>query len=993
MITSPLSKRWFIILTMTLALFAALLVGTPFLIKHLARQWLLENGGSQVQFRDVDFNPFSGTLVLEDLDVKVDQETTLSFASAGLDLAWLPLFQKQITVQSVELAGFRILIDNRDVLRIGGIRLPQASPETESEPQESSSSGWLSGIDSLALRDFEIVYRDPTITTTLVLDRLLFSGLAQWTPDQAAQLELSGSLNGAPVELNAELAPLAETADYRGTLSVRGLALDDFAGLAQPQLQELAGTVTLDSDFTVQQTQGSLTLSHTGKLSLADLKLVNDAMQIASQSGNWDGELQLNRSADELRIAHSGGLVIEQIKLVSSAGDLDNQSAKWQGTTAVALIGPDQRLTLQTDGNLSLAALKLVSSALQLDSQAGSWNGKLELTQSPDALSISHNGGLTVEQIKLASDAGVIDNRSTQWDGTTAVELVGPEQALTLRTEGELVLGETTADLQQPLVYFEQQRFSHQGSVSFSQAEAGPAVTASSSIALERLRLVAEQRKFQLLDVAALRVSGLQVDAPDQLAIDTVQLDELYLGESVNPDPNSSTQRGASLHIVQTRLSEPRYANRLLSIDSIEYDGYHAQLHRNKDGEWAIVRFLDVIQSIAQGSEPAGENAVQASAEGAATTAQNDASAAPPLQLAIKRIAAGKDSKLGFLDESVKPVFKTELNFEQLKIENIDSRRPEQPTSLVLESKMGKYTRVALQGDLQPFLQPPGLNLKGSIGAMDLPQLSSYTRDSLGLLLNSGTLDADLAMQTQADTLDGKATLKLHQLQVKSVPGENTLQSKIPVPLDTALDTLRDKNNTIKLEIPVAGNINDPKFNVNDAISQALAKGVQKGALSYLTLALQPYGTLITAAKYAGEAATRVRLNPVEFEPGQSVLDDSDREYLDKVAKVLKDRPKIAIKLCGVAASQDRLFLQQQQQKQQQPQQAAKTPAQEQGTAPLEAPLVDETKLSEIAEQRAAAVKDFLIEKHQVPASRLVGCLPQLEIDDANTQPRTDLLI
>jgi hypothetical protein len=217
------------------------------------------------------------------------------------------------------------------------------------------------------------------------------------------------------------------------------------------------------------------------------------------------------------------------------------------------------------------------------------------------------------------------------------------------------------------------------------------------------------------------------------------------------------------------------------------------------------------------------------------------------------------------------------------------------------------------------------------------------------------------------------------------------------VPLDTALDTLRDKNNTIKLEIPVAGNVNDPKFSVNDAVSQALAKGVQKGALSYLTLALQPYGTLITAAKYAGEAATRVQLNPVEFEPGQSVLDDSDREYLDKVAKVLKDRPKIAIKLCGVAASQDQLFFQQQQQKQQQQQQqqqqAAKTPAQAQAGSPLEAPVVDETQLSEIAEQRAAAVKDFLIEKHKVPASRLVGCLPQLEIDDAKAKPRTDLLI
>ena len=226
MIASLLTRRWFLILAITLALFAALLVSTPFLIKHFARQWLLENGGSEVQFRDVDFNPFTGTLVLKDLDVKVDQETTLSFASAGLNVAWLPLFHKQIKVHSVELAGFHIVVDNRDILKIGGIRLPEANAEAQSEDREAAPSTWLSGIDSLTLHDFDIVYHDPKMTTELLLEHLVLSDLAQWAPDQTAHLELTGSLNGAAIELNAELAPLAETADYRGTLSVRGLALD-----------------------------------------------------------------------------------------------------------------------------------------------------------------------------------------------------------------------------------------------------------------------------------------------------------------------------------------------------------------------------------------------------------------------------------------------------------------------------------------------------------------------------------------------------------------------------------------------------------------------------------------------------------------------------------------------------------------------------------------------------------------------------------------------
>jgi outer membrane protein OmpA-like peptidoglycan-associated protein len=947
MTPSLLSKRWFIILTVMLVLFAALLAGTPFLIKHLARQWLLENGGSEVQFRDVDFNPFSGILVLEDLDVKVDQETTLSFASAGLDLAWLPLFRKQIKVQSVELTGFRMVVDNRDMLRIGGIRLPEASPETQSETPETGSGGWLSGIESLMLQDFEIVYRDPKIETTLVLDRLLLSDLAQWSPDQSAQLELAGSINGAPIELNAALAPLAETADYRGTVTIRDLGLDRFAGLAQPQLTALAGQTTLESEFTVQQSQGELTVTHKGGLGITDLKLVSDTLQLDNRNLDWKGDLDLTQSPDALRISHSGDLALEQIKLVSEA--------------------------------------------LQLAGQTGKWNGELSVTQSSDALSVSHSGGLALEQIKLVSDAGVIDNQSTRWDGSTVVQRAGADPLLKLETEGALVVGQTSADLQQPSIYFEQQQFSHQGSFSFAQGDPDPNVTVSSNLSLQGLRMEAEQRKFKLADVKDLRVSGLQVEALDKVTIDAVQADELYLARRAEPAAEDGQELDAFLHIARTRIGKPAYADRLLSIDSIEYDGWHGQVHRNKEGQWTIVRLIDVIKRIAQGPEPAAEDDAQAGGE-AEPDGSDDATAAQPVQIAIQRIEVTGDSTLDVVDESVKPVFKTRLDFQQLKLENIDSSQPEQPTSLILDARIGKHTRLGMQGELRPFRQPPGLNLKGSIDAMDLPQLSSYTRGGLGLLLNSGTLDAKLNMQTKAEQLDGKATLELHQLQLKSVPGENTLQSKIPVPLDTALDTLRDKNNTIELEIPVAGNVNDPKFSVNDAISQALAKGVQKGALSYLTLALQPYGTLITAAKYAGEAATRVRLNPVEFEPGQSVLDDNDREYLGKVAKVLKDRPKIAIKLCGVAASRDREFLQQQKQQDQQ-QQAAKTPGQVQDASAAQAPVVDETELSEIAEQRAAAIKDFLVEEHRVPASRLVGCLPKLEIDDAKAQPRTDLLI
>ena len=130
------------------------------------------------------------------------------------------------------------------------------------------------------------------------------------------------------------------------------------------------------------------------------------------------------------------------------------------------------------------------------------------------------------------------------------------------------------------------------------------------------------------------------------------------------------------------------------------------------------------------------------------------------------------------------------------------------------------------------------------------------------------------------------------------------------------------------------------------------------------------------AAQYAGQAATKVRLNPVEFEAGQETLTTTGEEYPAKVAEVMRERPKIAIKLCGVAVQQDQLFFQQQQQPPAQP-----------------PPAMDERKLADLAAQRAAVVKDYLVERHRIPAAHLVGCRPRIQTDKADAKPHTDLLI
>jgi outer membrane protein OmpA-like peptidoglycan-associated protein len=165
--------------------------------------------------------------------------------------------------------------------------------------------------------------------------------------------------------------------------------------------------------------------------------------------------------------------------------------------------------------------------------------------------------------------------------------------------------------------------------------------------------------------------------------------------------------------------------------------------------------------------------------------------------------------------------------------------------------------------------------------------------------------------------------------------------------------------------------------------------------MTYLTTALFPYGTMVALLKMAGEEAGAVRLNPVEFPAAAAELDKQDRDYLGKVAKVLKERPKIAIKLCGAATRADRQALAEAlaQQAAKEKQAEPKGEDEQTGEGGADAPpQVPDEQLLQLARQRAETVEDYLVTQHGVSASRAAVCRPVIDSDKAAV-PRVDLQI
>lgn len=484
-------------------------------------------------------------------------------------------------------------------------------------------------------------------------------------------------------------------------------------------------------------------------------------------------------------------------------------------------------------------------------------------------------------------------------------------------------------------------------------------------------------------DYRLLRIANLVAGKVSLKAIDDVSVSDLALNGIVLAQPEAEGA-AAVLTAGKLALDSLQLADGNTRAGMLQGSAIVASLRREADGQWQVARIFDTLP-FAGGETAAGD------AQPATDPAAGQAAAA---QFRIEGIHLTGDNAIDMQDLSVKPDFRSRLTLSDAVIGALDSARPEQDTPVSIRGRTGKHSRISVKGTLRPFAARPTLKLDSHLAGIALTELSSYTAAMLGYELKSGDLDADSSIRIDNGVMDGRNRLTLRALAVAPVDNaaREQLDSQLSLPLGTALDMLRDKHDTIKLDLPVSGDIDSPNFDISDVVNTAVSKALKKASLTYLTLALQPYGALISIAKLAGEAAAKVRLAPVDFGPGSAEQRQGSHDYLDKVAGILASRPELNIKVCGVANESDRATLSAQATATQ-----AEKPAGKQGEKagdkpPVEPVRIGDAQLLDLASRRAEAVTDYLVTRHAVDASRLVDCQPSIDSTPAG-KGRVDLLI
>jgi hypothetical protein len=357
--------------------------------------------------------------------------------------------------------------------------------------------------------------------------------------------------------------------------------------------------------------------------------------------------------------------------------------------------------------------------------------------------------------------------------------------------------------------------------------------------------------------------------------------------------------------------------------------------------------------------------------------------------MALAGLRLSGSSQLDFTDHSVQPSFRQHLDIDRFSVGAMDSAAAKRWTPVELAGRLGEYSHLTLAGKARPFADQVNVDLTGTLKAVDLPHLSSYTAASLGYNLQSGQLDGDIILKITDDQMDGKAKLVLNKLNVKAADTERMaeLNRELNMPLDSALNMLRDGDDNIRLTLPVSGDIHKPDFDFSHIINKAMGKALKSAALSYVKYALQPYGALITLAQMAGKAANRVALDALPFAAGSAEPAVDAAPYLDKLTGLLKDRPALRFQICGLATEADRQALAEA------ARQAAAKPAQDGETRPAQpaAPVIADDLLLKLAADRSAAIKRQLVARGAAP-ERLFVCNPEID-QAADAKPRAELLL
>ncbi|SFP62253.1 protein of unknown function [Geopseudomonas sagittaria] len=243
------------------------------------------------------------------------------------------------------------------------------------------------------------------------------------------------------------------------------------------------------------------------------------------------------------------------------------------------------------------------------------------------------------------------------------------------------------------------------------------------------------------------------------------------------------------------------------------------------------------------------------------------------------------DGSANFADFSLTPDFATAIQQLNGRIGTLDNQSGK-PATVDIRGKVDRYAPVTIKGHLTPFSPLEQLDIATRFQRVELTTLTPYAGKFAGYKIRKGRLNLDLHYRIEKGRLDADNKVLLEDLQL----GERVdSPSATDLPVRLAVALLKDSHGNIDIALPVQGDLNNPEFSVVPIVWQTLRNLVLR--------AVQAPFKLIAGLVDGGEES----LDSVIFAAGSSALDEPARDNLGKLAKALQQRPALRLEVEGMS--------------------------------------------------------------------------------------------
>ncbi len=297
-------------------------------------------------------------------------------------------------------------------------------------------------------------------------------------------------------------------------------------------------------------------------------------------------------------------------------------------------------------------------------------------------------------------------------------------------------------------------------------------------------------------------------------------------------------------------------------------------------GEDGTVNLQQIMKKGPAGEEKAAEEKKNEPAPSAPPEKGPGKTGAPP-DIAIGQVVL-TNGIVNFTDRHVKPIYAASLVDIGGKVSGLSSKE-DMTADVLIHASLDQYAPFVLSGKINPLGKDLYVDVRADFKDMELSTLTPYSGTFIGNAIEKGKLSFGLEYHIAKKKLDAKNDILIDQLTL----GEKVDSPKATsLPVGLAIALLKDRNGEIKLDIPVAGETDNPEFHVGKIVLQVLVNLLVKAATSPFAL----LGSLLGGGEDLGY---------VEFDYGASGLSEANTKKLDALAKALYERPALKLEIAG----------------------------------------------------------------------------------------------